>query len=148
MMIALIDCVKYACGLNVWTRRPLVASAQRRRSREVGKSARVLRWRVSANPDSTVSPVSASSVQPCSLWGHVRVMDYQCIVVYTVINIAPPRLTAQAAEFSTGCITWFKDKIKRSVLIWKLKLKITGPVWVRLAHVGFRNFSVSICSYG
>ncbi|KAI8431018.1 hypothetical protein MSG28_001097 [Choristoneura fumiferana] len=51
-------------------------------------------------------------------------MDYQCIVVYTVINIAPPRL-AQAAEFSDGCITWLKNKIKRAVAVYLQSLKLT-----------------------
>lgn len=77
--------------------------------------ARHSRWRDSPGVDSSVSPASVPSVQPCARWGHVRVMDYQCIVVYTVINIAPPRVTAQAADLSDGCITWFKNKIKRSV---------------------------------
>ncbi|KAL0902296.1 hypothetical protein ABMA27_000199 [Loxostege sticticalis] len=54
-------------------------------------------------------------------------MDYQCVVVYTVINIAPPRLTAaaQATEFSNGCVTWFKNKIKRAVAVYLHSLKLT-----------------------
>ncbi|KAG6454168.1 UDP-N-acetylglucosamine--peptide N-acetylglucosaminyltransferase 110 kDa subunit [Manduca sexta] len=52
-------------------------------------------------------------------------MDYQCIVVYTVINIAPPRLSAQATEFSNGCVTWFKNKIKRAVAVYLQSLKLT-----------------------
>ncbi|XP_026761185.1 UDP-N-acetylglucosamine--peptide N-acetylglucosaminyltransferase 110 kDa subunit-like isoform X1 [Galleria mellonella] len=51
-------------------------------------------------------------------------MDYQCIVVYTVINIAPPKLTA--TEFSNGCITWFKNKIKRAVAVYLQSLKVTS----------------------
>ncbi|RVE46689.1 hypothetical protein evm_008652 [Chilo suppressalis] len=53
-------------------------------------------------------------------------MDYQCIVVYTVINIAPPRLTAQAPELSNGCITWFKNKVKRAVAVYLQSLKLTS----------------------
>ncbi|CAH0746277.1 unnamed protein product [Diatraea saccharalis] len=53
-------------------------------------------------------------------------MDYQCIVVYTVINIAPPKLTAQASELSNGCITWFKNKIKRAVAVYLQSLKLTS----------------------
>ncbi|KAJ8737821.1 hypothetical protein PYW08_000416 [Mythimna loreyi] len=52
-------------------------------------------------------------------------MDYQCIVVYTVINIAPPRLTAQATELSDGCVTWFKNKFKRAVAVYLHSLKLT-----------------------
>ncbi|XP_063837942.1 UDP-N-acetylglucosamine--peptide N-acetylglucosaminyltransferase 110 kDa subunit-like [Ostrinia nubilalis] len=52
-------------------------------------------------------------------------MDYQCVVVYTVINIAPPKLTAQATEFSNGCVTWFKNKIKRAVAVYLHSLKLT-----------------------
>ncbi|KAL4717648.1 hypothetical protein ACJJTC_000797 [Scirpophaga incertulas] len=52
-------------------------------------------------------------------------MDYQCIVVYTVINIAPPRLTAQTSEISDGCATWFKNKIKRAVAVYLHTLKIS-----------------------
>lgn len=52
-------------------------------------------------------------------------MDYQCIVVYTVINIAPPRLTAQATQLSDGCITWFKNKIKRAIAVYLQSLKLT-----------------------
>ncbi|XP_075990911.1 UDP-N-acetylglucosamine--peptide N-acetylglucosaminyltransferase 110 kDa subunit-like [Anticarsia gemmatalis] len=52
-------------------------------------------------------------------------MDYQCIVVYTVINIAPPRLSAQATELSDGCITWFKNKIKRAVAVYLQSLRLT-----------------------
>lgn len=51
-------------------------------------------------------------------------MDYQCIVVYTVINIAPPRLTAQASEFSNGCVTWFKNKIKKALAVYLHSLKL------------------------
>ncbi|XP_063393763.1 UDP-N-acetylglucosamine--peptide N-acetylglucosaminyltransferase 110 kDa subunit-like [Cydia fagiglandana] len=51
-------------------------------------------------------------------------MDYQCIVVYTVINIAPPRFD-QNAEFSDGCITWLKNKIKRTVAVYLQSLKLT-----------------------
>ncbi|XP_072930626.1 UDP-N-acetylglucosamine--peptide N-acetylglucosaminyltransferase 110 kDa subunit-like isoform X2 [Epargyreus clarus] len=52
-------------------------------------------------------------------------MDYQCVVVYTVINIAPPRLSAQAADLSDGCIAWFKNKIKRAVAVYLQSLKLT-----------------------
>ncbi|XP_049886201.1 UDP-N-acetylglucosamine--peptide N-acetylglucosaminyltransferase 110 kDa subunit-like [Pectinophora gossypiella] len=52
-------------------------------------------------------------------------MDYQCIVVYTVINIAPPRLATQAAGWSDGCITWFKNKIKRAVAVYLQSLKLS-----------------------
>lgn len=49
-------------------------------------------------------------------------MDYQCVVVYTVINIAPPRLAGQSTEISDGCVSWFKNKIKKLVFS---KLNIT-----------------------
>lgn len=52
-------------------------------------------------------------------------MDYQCIVVYTVINIAPPRLNSQATELPNGCITWFKNKIKRAVAVYLHSLRLT-----------------------
>ncbi|CAH0577977.1 unnamed protein product [Chrysodeixis includens] len=52
-------------------------------------------------------------------------MDYQCIVVYTVINIAPPRQSAQATDVSDGCVTWFKNKIKRAVALYLHSLKLT-----------------------
>ncbi|CAH2034730.1 unnamed protein product, partial [Iphiclides podalirius] len=51
-------------------------------------------------------------------------MDYQCVVVYTVINIAPPRLSAQATELN-GCVAWFKNKIKRAVAAYLESLKLT-----------------------
>ncbi|KAM3968502.1 UDP-N-acetylglucosamine--peptide N-acetylglucosaminyltransferase 110 kDa subunit [Aphomia sociella] len=62
-------------------------------------------------------------------------MDYQCIVVYTVINIAPPKLTAQATEFSNGCITWFKNKIKRAVAVYLQSLKTTPNNGVILGNL-------------
>ncbi|XP_068618736.1 UDP-N-acetylglucosamine--peptide N-acetylglucosaminyltransferase 110 kDa subunit-like [Battus philenor] len=52
-------------------------------------------------------------------------MDYQCVVVYTVINISPPRLTAQAAELSGGCVAWFKNKLKRAVAVYLESLKLS-----------------------
>ncbi|KOB75058.1 Uncharacterized protein OBRU01_08098 [Operophtera brumata] len=52
-------------------------------------------------------------------------MDYQCIIVYTVINIAPPLLAAEATEFTDGCVTWFKNKIKRAVAVYLQSLKLT-----------------------
>ncbi|XP_041986785.1 UDP-N-acetylglucosamine--peptide N-acetylglucosaminyltransferase 110 kDa subunit-like [Aricia agestis] len=55
--------------------------------------------------------------------GDVGVMDYQCVVVYTVINIAPPRLSAQAS-MSNGCVDWIKNKIKRAVAVYLQSLKL------------------------
>ncbi|XP_026735856.1 UDP-N-acetylglucosamine--peptide N-acetylglucosaminyltransferase 110 kDa subunit-like isoform X1 [Trichoplusia ni] len=52
-------------------------------------------------------------------------MDYQCIVVYTVINIAPPRQSAQASDVSDGCVTWFKNKIKRAVAFYLHSLNLS-----------------------
>ncbi|XP_013133366.1 PREDICTED: UDP-N-acetylglucosamine--peptide N-acetylglucosaminyltransferase 110 kDa subunit-like [Papilio polytes] len=69
-------------------------------------------------------------------------MDYQCIVVYTVINIAPPRLTSQAAGLSNGCIAWFKNKLKRAVAVYLESLKITpgnGFVHGTLACVYYKQ---------
>lgn len=57
-------------------------------------------------------------------------MDYQSIVVYTVINIAPPRLTAQATGLSEGCVTWFKNKFKR--LVSTLYLCFNGNIIEKL----------------
>ncbi|KAJ2954228.1 hypothetical protein O0L34_g2471 [Tuta absoluta] len=52
-------------------------------------------------------------------------MDYQCVVVYTVINIASPRLSAQAADLSDGFVNWFKNKIKRAVAVYLHLLNLT-----------------------
>nr|XP_034839789.1 UDP-N-acetylglucosamine--peptide N-acetylglucosaminyltransferase 110 kDa subunit-like isoform X3 [Maniola hyperantus] len=51
-------------------------------------------------------------------------MEYQCVVVYTVINIAPPR-PAQSADVSSGCVDWIKNKIKRAVAVYLQSLKLT-----------------------
>ncbi|XP_047524909.1 UDP-N-acetylglucosamine--peptide N-acetylglucosaminyltransferase 110 kDa subunit-like [Pieris napi] len=51
-------------------------------------------------------------------------MDYQCVVVYTVINIAPPKLAAQTSELG-GCVDWIKNKIKRAVAVYLQSLKLT-----------------------
>nr|XP_021193047.2 UDP-N-acetylglucosamine--peptide N-acetylglucosaminyltransferase 110 kDa subunit [Helicoverpa armigera] len=69
-------------------------------------------------------------------------MDYQCIVVYTVINIAPPRLTAQATDLSNGCVTWFKNKIKRAVAVYLHSLRLTpssGAVHGNLACLYYKQ---------
>ncbi|XP_050360957.1 UDP-N-acetylglucosamine--peptide N-acetylglucosaminyltransferase 110 kDa subunit-like isoform X2 [Nymphalis io] len=50
-------------------------------------------------------------------------MDYQCVVVYTVINIAPPRLTQ--TDIPNGCVDWIKNKIKRAVAVYLQSLKLT-----------------------
>ncbi|CAH2103931.1 unnamed protein product [Euphydryas editha] len=50
-------------------------------------------------------------------------MDYQCVVVYTVINIAPPRLSQ--TDISNGCVDWIKNKIKRAVAVYLQSLKLT-----------------------
>ncbi|CAK1554875.1 unnamed protein product [Leptosia nina] len=52
-------------------------------------------------------------------------MDYQCVVVYTVINIAPPKLAAQATHLGSGCVDWIKNKIKRAVAVYLQSLKLT-----------------------
>lgn len=59
-------------------------------------------------------PCASAAQCRAKVRGYARAMDYQCVVVYTVINIAPPRLTTQAAELN-GCIAWFKNKLKRLV---------------------------------
>nr|XP_013189449.1 unnamed protein product [Amyelois transitella] len=69
-------------------------------------------------------------------------MDYQCIVVYTVINIAPPRLTAETSGYTNGCITWFKNKIKRAVAVYLHSLKLTpknGIVHGNLACIYYKQ---------
>lgn len=47
-------------------------------------------------------------------------MDYQCIVVYTIVRISPfyPAVTADSDFFTTpgrqkGCLDWVKGQIKR-----------------------------------
>lgn len=52
-------------------------------------------------------------------------MDYQCIIVYTVINISPPRLAGPAEELTGGCITWFKNRIKRAIALYLEAIKLT-----------------------
>ncbi|CAG5039015.1 unnamed protein product [Parnassius apollo] len=97
--------------------------AKTRRVREVGKPReRVLRdvVRLSASPAHPPLLVPTGKVR-----GYARVMDYQCVVVYTVINIAPPRLATQAAGLSNGCIAWFKNKLKRAVAVYLQSLKLT-----------------------
>uniref|UniRef100_A0A2A4JLS9 protein O-GlcNAc transferase n=1 Tax=Heliothis virescens TaxID=7102 RepID=A0A2A4JLS9_HELVI len=69
-------------------------------------------------------------------------MDYQCIVVYTVINIAHPRLSAQATDLSSGCVTWFKNKIKRAVAVYLHSLRLTpssGAVHGNLACLYYKQ---------
>ncbi|XP_052746650.1 UDP-N-acetylglucosamine--peptide N-acetylglucosaminyltransferase 110 kDa subunit-like [Bicyclus anynana] len=52
-------------------------------------------------------------------------MEYQCVVVYTVINIAPPR-PADAAGVSSGCVDWIKNKMKRALAaVYLQSLKLT-----------------------
>ncbi|OWR42776.1 UDP-N-acetylglucosamine--peptide N-acetylglucosaminyltransferase 110 kDa subunit-like [Danaus plexippus] len=59
-----------------------------------------------------------------SIRGYVRAMDYQCVVVYTVINISPPRMS-QAASITNGCVDWFRNKIKRAIAVYFHCLKLT-----------------------
>ncbi|XP_053623559.1 UDP-N-acetylglucosamine--peptide N-acetylglucosaminyltransferase 110 kDa subunit-like isoform X1 [Plodia interpunctella] len=69
-------------------------------------------------------------------------MDYQCIVVYTVINIAPPRLTTPSSGYTNGCITWFKNKIKRAVAVYLHSLKLTpnnGIIHGNLACIYYKQ---------
>lgn len=69
-------------------------------------------------------------------------MDYQCIVVYTVINIAPPRFAAHDADVNDGCITWFKNRIKRAVAVYLESLKLSpnnGIVYGNLACLYYRQ---------
>jgi hypothetical protein len=42
-------------------------------------------------------------------------MDYQCIVIYTIVRIAPiyPPYPNKAAEKQGGCLDWIKSQIKR-----------------------------------
>ncbi|CAH0716023.1 unnamed protein product, partial [Brenthis ino] len=47
-------------------------------------------------------------------------MDYQCVVVYTVINIAPPKFSQ---DIPNGCVDWFKNKVKRAIAVYLQSLK-------------------------
>ncbi|KAI5647006.1 tetratricopeptide repeat domain-containing protein [Phthorimaea operculella] len=71
-------------------------------------------------------------------------MDYQCVVVYTVINIASPRLSAQAADLSDGFFNWFKNKIKRAVAVYLHLLNLTPNSSVFEAEECY-NKALSLC---
>ncbi|XP_038216921.1 UDP-N-acetylglucosamine--peptide N-acetylglucosaminyltransferase 110 kDa subunit-like isoform X1 [Zerene cesonia] len=69
-------------------------------------------------------------------------MDYQCVVVYTVINIAPPKLASETASFSDGCVDWIKNKIKRAVAVYLQSLKLTpnnGIIYGNLACLYYKQ---------
>lgn len=49
-------------------------------------------------------------------------MDYQCIVVYTIVRIAPILPKNYYDEKKMGCLDWVKAQIKRLVLELAIKL--------------------------
>ncbi|BET00324.1 O-linked N-acetylglucosamine (GlcNAc) transferase [Nesidiocoris tenuis] len=45
-------------------------------------------------------------------------MDYQCIIVYTIITILPNKTPPpEVNQHQTGCLAWIKRWIKRSIFV-------------------------------
>ncbi|VVC99805.1 unnamed protein product [Leptidea sinapis] len=68
-------------------------------------------------------------------------MDYQCVVVYTIINIEPPKVASQV-DYRDGCIDWIKNKIKGAVAVYLQSLKLTpnnGFIHGNLACLYYRQ---------
>ncbi|XP_055917773.1 UDP-N-acetylglucosamine--peptide N-acetylglucosaminyltransferase 110 kDa subunit isoform X3 [Eupeodes corollae] len=62
----------------------------------------------------------------------ISTMDYQCIVVYTIVRISPfyPIVTADSDFFTTpgrqkGCLDWVKGQIKRAVAAYLRALNLS-----------------------
>lgn len=75
-------------------------------------------------------------------------MDYQCVIVYTIITILPERSTwdyrsepvKEGQGFARGCFTWIKRWIKRCLSFRGPRRGPASPRTIAIRRAGLRTW--------
>lgn len=73
-------------------------------------------------------------------------MDYQCIVVYTIVRIAPFYPNTSVTNGKPGCLDWIKSQIKRFELFFSHFVFIDS-LYIVLHDLKWKIYGMEIKSY-